>query len=164
MSGFADAERLAAVAGEALRTRGFDLAVAESCTGGLLAGALTAIPGSSDYVKGGIVSYANEVKEQLVGVASSLIQQHGAVSEPVARAMAEGVRDRMRAAVGIGVTGIAGPGGGSAEKPVGLVYVAVATPGGTRIRRDVWPGSRAEVREAGVRAALELLVESLAGA
>jgi len=141
-----------------LRIRGFDLAIAESCTGGYLAGAVTAIPGASDYLKGGVVAYANEVKERVVGVDPTLLREHGAVSEPTARAMAEGIRERLGTDVGIGVTGVAGPGGGTDEKPVGLVYIAVATPMGTAVRRDVWPGGRAEVRAASVCAALELLL------
>ena len=152
---------LAEMAGAALKAHGYRLALAESCTGGLLAGAITGVAGSSDYLLGGIVSYANEVKEQLVGVPHQLLETHGAVSEQVARAMAEGVRRRIGTDVGVGVTGIAGPGGGSAEKPVGLVYIAVATPEGTRARRDVWPGDRGQVRESSVQAALELLIESL---
>jgi PncC family amidohydrolase len=122
---------------------------------------MTAIAGSSDYVKGGVVSYANEVKEDLVGVPHELIETHGAVSEPVARAMAEGVKARLGTGVGVGVTGVAGPGGGSAEKPVGLVYIGVSTPWGTQVRRDVWPGDRGAVRAASVCAALELLLECL---
>lgn len=161
MASSADEERLAAAAGQALKTRGFDLAVAESCTGGLLAGAITAAPGSSEYFKGGIVSYANEVKEALLGVPASVLLTDGAVSEPVARAMAEGVRRCMDTAVGVGVTGVAGPSGGSLEKPVGLVYVAVVTPLETRVRQDVWAGDRSQIRTASVRAALELLIESL---
>ena len=158
-----DAEALAQAVGAALKSRQLDIALAESCTGGLLTGALTAIPGSSDYVKGGVIAYSNEVKEQLLGVSSTTLRDHGAVSEPTAREMAEGVRQRLGTGIGVSVTGVAGPGGGSAEKPVGLVYIGVATARGTRVRRDVWPGSRGDVRWASVRAALELVLSSLDG-
>ena len=153
-----EAVRLAEEVGAALKARGLDIAVAESCTGGLLAGAITAIPGSSDYLKGGVVAYSNEVKEQLLGVSSTTLRDHGAVSEPTAREMAQGVRQRLGTAIGVGITGVAGPGGGSSEKPVGLVYIAVATPTDLRARRDVWPGDRAQIRTASVLAALELVL------
>lgn len=157
-------EGLSAAVGAALRSRGFDIATAESCTGGLLAGALTAVAGSSDYVKGGVLAYSNEVKELLLGVSAQTLAAHGAVSEPTAREMALGVRDRLSTAIGVGITGVAGPGGGSPEKPVGLVYIGVATPDATRVRRDVWPGSRTEIRAASVDAAMQLLLEMLGAA
>ena len=105
------------------------IAVAESCTGGLLASRLTDVPGSSAYVDRGVVCYSNRAKTELLGIAETLIAEHGAVSEPVARAMAEAIRAQARADVGVGVTGIAGPGGGTAEKPVGTVAIAVAGDG-----------------------------------
>jgi nicotinamide-nucleotide amidase len=152
------AEALAKEVGRALSARGLMIATAESCTGGLLAGALTAIPGSSEYVKGGVVAYSNEVKQSHLGVQAATLDVHGAVSEPTAREMAEGVRERMEVGVGVGITGVAGPGGGTAEKPVGLVYIGVATAHHTEVRRDVWPGSRADIRAASVLAALELVL------
>lgn len=146
----------------AFRAKGAMIATAESCTGGLIAAALTAIAGSSDVVDRGFVTYSNAAKTDLVGVDPALIAAHGAVSEPVARAMAEGALARSRAAVAVSVTGVAGPGGGSAEKPVGLVWFGCA-------RRDrptvawhtVFAGDRTAVREATVRRALGMLVEGL---
>src|SRR6185295_1042097 len=113
--------------GDLLREHKFTISVAESCTGGLLASRLTDVPGSSDYVERGIVCYSNQAKIDLLGVPPALIEEHGAVSEPVARAMAEGVRSRAATSVGIGITGIAGPGGARPGKPVGTVVIAVAT-------------------------------------
>jgi PncC family amidohydrolase len=155
--------RLAADVGAVLRARSYQIGTAESCTGGLLAGALTGIAGSSDYVQGGIVAYSNAVKQALLGVQAATLETHGAVSEPTAREMAEGVCRALGTEVGVGITGIAGPGGGSAEKPVGLVYIGVATPAGTRVRRDIWAGDRSAVRAASVRAALELVLAALSG-
>src|SRR3990172_122158 len=109
--------------GRALKARGWTLATAESCTGGLLADRITNVPGSSDYFLGGVVSYAYRAKETLLGVDHAVLTSDGAVSETVARQMAEGVRARLGADVGIGVTGVAGPGGGSAAKPAGLVWI-----------------------------------------
>jgi PncC family amidohydrolase len=149
-----------AVAAE-LDGRGYRLAVAESCTGGGLAAAITDLPGVSSFFEGGIVSYSNAVKEVLLGVPAEVLARHGAVSEPTARAMAEGVRQRIRADVGVGITGVAGPDGGTPSKPVGLVHLAVATPHGTRSRHDVWPGDRRKVRASSVQAALFLILEAL---
>ena len=129
------------------RELGLTLATAESCTGGLVAAELTEIPGSSDAFVGSIVAYSNEVKGSTLGVPEALLEAHGAVSEEVARAMAEGVRERLGADVAISVTGVAGPGGGTAEKPVGLVYVGVSGPDGTEVRELRLSGSRREVRE-----------------
>lgn len=142
------------------RARGWHAATAESCTGGLIAGALTEIPGSSDVVDRGFVTYSNAAKSELLGVPAGLIEAHGAVSEPVARAMAEGARGRARVEVAVAVTGIAGPNGGSADKPVGTVWFGLASPGGTRTLRRVFPGGRAEVRRATVAQALEMLEEA----
>jgi PncC family amidohydrolase len=150
-------ERLAALAEQ----QGFRLATAESCTGGGLAAAITDLAGVSSVFLGGVVSYANEVKEQVLGVPGEVLLEHGAVSEPTARSMAEGVCRVIGAELGFGITGVAGPGGGSDEKPVGLVYIAVATPRGTRVRRDVWPGDRAQIRRSSVHAALELAIQAL---
>ena len=120
-----DGRALEAVVGDLLRAKGLMVAVAESCTGGLIASRLTDVPGSSDYVERGVVCYSNRAKVELAGVPDELIAAHGAVSEPVARLLAEGIRLRAGTQVGIGVTGIAGPGGGSPEKPVGTVAIAV---------------------------------------
>ena len=142
----------------ALRSARLTVATAESCTGGLIAGALTAIAGSSDVVDRGFVTYSNEAKTEMLGVPAGLIEQHGAVSEPVARAMAEGALARSRAGLTVSVTGVAGPGGGSAEKPVGLVWFGCARRGAPTVsERRVFPGDRRAVREATVGYALELL-------
>ncbi|MEP7274615.1 MAG: competence/damage-inducible protein A, partial [Acidobacteriota bacterium] len=133
-------EQLEEVVGTLLRQRGLTLATAESCTGGLLAGRITEVPGSSDYFHEGIVSYANEAKIDLLGVPNELIAEHGAVSDQVAEAMARGVRARAKASLGIGITGIAGPGGGSEAKPVGLVYISLAGEQTIETRRFLFPG------------------------
>ncbi len=142
----------------ALRAKGLKVATAESCTGGLIAGALTEIAGSSDVVDRGFVTYSNEAKTEMLGVPAGLIEADGAVSETVARAMAEGALERSRADVTVSVTGVAGPGGGSAAKPVGTVWFGAARRGGETVsERRVFPGDRPAVREATVRHALELL-------
>jgi nicotinamide-nucleotide amidase len=128
----ADDDTLASVVLELLRRRGETLAVAESCTGGGLGAALAAVPGASDVFRGGVIAYANAVKQELLGVPAALLDSHGAVSDPVALAMAEGARRVTGASWAIAVTGIAGPGGGTVEKPVGLVHIAVAGPDGSR--------------------------------
>ena len=127
-----DDDSLASVVLELLRRRGESLAVAESCTGGGLGAVLAAVPGASDVFRGGVIAYANAVKQELLGVPAALLDSHGAVSDPVALAMAEGARRVTGASWAIAVTGIAGPGGGTAEKPVGLVHIAVAGPDGSR--------------------------------
>ena len=151
------AERLQAICLE----RGLTVATAESCTGGLIAKLITDVAGSSGYFRGGIVAYSNQAKSQLLGVREEELAAHGAVSAQVARSMAIGALSRVGADLAVSVTGIAGPGGGSKAKPVGLTYVALADAAGTDVRRFVWSGDRAEVREAGARAALELLIERL---
>ena len=135
------------------------IATAESCTGGLVAGLLTSVPGSSAVVERGFVTYSNAAKTDLVGVPVDLIAAHGAVSEPVARAMAEGALGRSRADAAVAITGIAGPGGGSADKPVGLVHFALAATGApTRaVERRFGDPGRAEIRRLSVEQALELL-------
>jgi PncC family amidohydrolase len=137
---------------------GSTIALAESCTGGLVAAALTEIAGSSGYFVGGVVSYANDAKRDLLGVDEAVLIAHGAVSAQVARAMAVGARERFGATLAASVTGIAGPDGGSAEKPVGLTYVAVADPDGVDVRRIVWPGDRAANRHDSAIAVLEMLL------
>lgn len=153
-----EAENLLAAA----RQAGAMLATAESCTGGLIAGAITAIAGSSDAFDRGFVTYTNAAKREALGVPESLLAAHGAVSEPVARAMAEGALARSQARLAIAVTGIAGPGGGSADKPVGLVWFGLASRGReTRAEHQVFPGDRAAIRRATVERALALLAVAL---
>jgi nicotinamide-nucleotide amidase len=152
-----DGRPLEAVVGDMLRERGMSIAVAESCSGGLLASRLTDVPGSSDYVERGVVCYSNRAKTELAGVPESLIAEHGAVSEPVAEAMATGIRQRARASVGIGITGIAGPGGGSPEKPVGTVAIAVAVDDLIRVRTFQFLGGREMVKFQSAQAAMNML-------
>jgi nicotinamide-nucleotide amidase len=141
-----------------LRSRGWTIATAESCTGGLLAGRLTELPGSSDYVLGGLVVYSNEAKASLAGVDPALIERVGAVSVEVAEALADGARARVGADVGVGITGIAGPGGGTPDKPVGLVCFSVAGPDGARITRSTnLPGGRADIRDRSTTIAMHLV-------
>jgi PncC family amidohydrolase len=149
------AERLQAVC----LLRGLRVAFAESCTGGRVGDALTDVAGSSGYVVGGIVAYEDSAKEGLLGVPRATLAAHGAVSAQVAVAMAEGARARLRADLAAAVTGIAGPGGASAAKPVGLAYVAVADSDGSTVRRFTWPGDREANKADSARAALELLLE-----
>ena len=150
-------DTLESVVGALLEERGQTLTTAESCTGGLVAERLTRIPGSSGWFFGGVVSYSNELKQALLGVGGDLLEVHGAVSEPVARAMAEGVRKRLKSDFGIGITGIAGPDGGSEEKPVGTVHLTVAGPEGTDHRKVRFPGGRDRVRAQSAQLALEML-------
>jgi nicotinamide-nucleotide amidase len=139
------------------------IATGESCTGGLLAARLTELPGASDYMKGAIVAYSNEAKVELAGVPPDLIEAHGAVSGEVAQALAEGARSRLGADVGVGVTGVAGPGGGSPEKPVGLVWLSVVAGGREPLTRSVnLPGGRADVRDRATTVALHLIRRVLA--
>ena len=145
-----------------LLERGWRLATAESCTGGLIAHWVTAIPGSSSVYAGGAVAYANEAKTALLGVPPALIERHGAVSAPVAEAMARGALERLGADVAVSTTGIAGPSGGTAEKPVGLVYIGVATRQGVcRAEACHFKGTRGEVQIAAGQAALEMIQTEL---
>jgi nicotinamide-nucleotide amidase len=173
----AAAERLRALLGEVIygedgadladvvltlcRARRFSVAVGESCTGGLLGARLTSIAGSSDVVLGGVIAYANAVKATLLDVDVAVIEREGAVSEPVARALAAGARARTGAALGIGITGIAGPGGGTPEKPVGTVWIAVDAEGRAEARRLGLVGDRAEIRHRATQAALDLVRRTL---
>ncbi len=150
-----DARGLERVVGELLRDRGVTVAAAESCTGGLLTSRLTDVPGSSAYVERSVVVYSNAAKTELLGVPAALIEQHGAVSEPVALAMAAGIRARAGTTIGIGITGIAGPDGGTPEKPVGTVAIAVDGPWGCRVRTRVFPGGREQVKFFATQAALD---------
>jgi competence/damage-inducible protein CinA-like protein len=137
--------------------RGKRLAVGESCTGGLIAGRITAVPGASDVFVGGVVAYANGVKTDLLEVPAATLETHGAVSEEAVRAMAEGVQRRFAADAGVAVTGIAGPGGGTPEKPVGTVWLAARLGSTTRAMKRVFPGDRGEIRGRAAQAALDLL-------
>ncbi|MDE1566997.1 CinA family protein [Aquabacter sp. P-9] len=157
---YAAAERVLS----ACRAGGLTLATAESCTGGLVAGALTAVPGSSDVVDRGFVTYSNAAKMQMIDVPEATLAAHGAVSEETARAMAEGALAAAGVGVSVAITGVAGPGGGSAEKPVGLVHFASARKGGVTRHREMrfGPLSRDEIRRRSVLVALEMLAEAAA--
>ena len=144
---------------ETCLAHGLTVALAESCTGGLVAAALTETAGSSGFFVGGVVSYADAAKRDLLGVGADVLAYHGAVSAQVARAMAEGARDRFGASLGGSVTGIAGPDGGSDEKPVGLTYLGVADERGVDVRRIVWSGDRAANRRDSGIALIELVLE-----
>jgi competence/damage-inducible protein CinA-like protein len=146
---------------EACRGRGWTLGTAESCTGGLVAGRLTSVPGASDCFRGGIVAYENDVKERTLGVPAALIEQHGAVSAEVAASMAQGARERLAADIAVAVTGIAGPGGGTPEKPVGLVFLHLSGPMGEVPLRVELPGGRDLIRSRSAVAALHLLRRTL---
>ena len=151
-----DGRSLETVVGDLLRERALTIAVAESCTGGLLASRLTDVPGSSDYLDRGVVCYSNPSKTDLAGVPPTTIEQHGAVSEPVAQAMAEGIKSRAGTRIGVGITGIAGPGGGTPEKPVGTVAVAVAVDDEIRVRTFQFIGSREMVKFQATQSALNM--------
>lgn len=150
-------ESLEEVVGMYLTMKEKTVAVAESCTGGLLSERLTRTPGSSKYFAGGAVCYSNELKTRLAGVPEKLIAENGAVSKPIAQALAEGIRRRAGASIGLGITGIAGPSGGTPEKPVGLVFIALADERGTQIREFRFPGNRERVRLWASQAALEMI-------
>lgn len=143
---------------------GLTVATAESCTGGLVAHLLTEVPGSSAYVRGGIVAYADDVKRNALGVPAEVLAAHGAVSAQVAVAMAEGARERIGTDLAVSVTGIAGPDGGTAAKPVGLVYVAVAGLGPPVVRRFLWQGERSANKRSSAEAAIELLLAQVEAA
>ena len=157
-----DGRGLEEVVGDLLRERGLSIAVAESCTGGLLASRLTDVAGSSDYFDRGVVCYSNDAKTEWLGVSPDLLAAHGAVSEPVAQAMADGVRQRARSGVGVGITGIAGPGGGTPEKPVGMVCIAVVTPVQQQVRTFQFIGPREMVKFQSAQAAMNMLRHLLA--
>jgi len=144
--------------------RGLTVALAESCTGGLVAATITEVAGSSGYFLGGVVSYSNDAKATFLDVPQGTLDAHGAVSAQVAKAMAAGARARFGASLAASITGVAGPDGGSEEKPIGLTYVGLATTAGVDVRRFQFAGDRAGNREAAARAALEWLVEAAPGA
>ena len=151
--------RIEEEAGHRLKVQKATISVAESCTGGLIAHRLTNVSGSSDYFESGIVSYSNQAKIELLGVPSSLITQHGPVSEPVAKAMAEGVRARRKTTLGLATTGVAGPLGGTPETPVGTVFIAVASSEGTIARRFQFRGKRTDIKTRAAEKALEMVLE-----
>jgi len=155
-------ERLEAQVGERLRAKGWTICAAESCTGGLIMHRLTNVPGSSDYVLGGVVSYANSAKQHILRVRQGTLIAYGAVSEPVAGEMATGARDLFGATLAVSVTGIAGPGGGSVEKPVGLTYIGIAGPANLLIvQRHVWDGDREAIKAASAEGALRFVLDTL---
>jgi nicotinamide-nucleotide amidase len=156
-----DGDTLEAVVGRMLVERGLGLSVAESCTGGLLGHRLTGVPGSSRYFERGVIAYSNQAKEEMLGVPAELLRVHGAVSAPVARAMAEGVLRQGRSQCALAITGIAGPDGGTPDKPVGTVFVASATPGALEVRRFRFRGAREAVKWQSSQAALDMLRRSL---
>ena len=145
---------------EALKERGLTCATAESCTGGGVASAITDVPGASAVFWGGVVSYDNSVKERVLGVPAEVLARHGAVSPECAEAMAGGVRRLLKTDIAVSLTGIAGPGGGSAEKPVGLVWFGLAAGCGVRTEKAVFAGDRAVIRRAAIRHALEMLEQA----
>ena len=157
------AEALEAKVGEALREHGWTLALGESCTGGLLGHSITNVAGSSDYFVGGYIAYAYEAKEQLLGVRHNTLFEYGAVSQETALEMARGARQMFNADVGISVTGISGPGGGTPDKPIGLTWVAVSTRDGEWAESHIWEGDRLSNKAESVTAALTLLLSVLEG-
>lgn len=152
-----ETEKLATSVLAACRARGWRLATAESCTGGLVAAALTAIAGSSDVFDRGFVTYSNQAKMELLGVPGGTLDAHGAVSGETALLMAKGAVARAGVDLAVSITGVTGPGGGSVEKPVGLVFLSIATKAGDRTERSVFSGDRTEIRRAAMMLALELL-------
>jgi PncC family amidohydrolase len=150
-------------AGDALNEKGWTLALAESCTGGLIAHRITDVPGSSDYFLGGVTAYSDLVKERLLGVKRETLIAVGSASEETAQEMAQGARLTIGSDVGISVTCIAGPGGGTDEKPVGLTYIGASTPDGEWFERHVFQGDRKSIKESAADAALELLLNALGG-
>ena len=152
---------LAEIVLDLCRVRSLRLAVAESCTGGLLVARLTSIPGSSDVVLGGVIAYSDAVKQELLGVSHESLARHGAVSEEVAREMAAGIRQRLRASIGVGITGVAGPSGGSEQKPVGLVWIAVDFGSAQRTYGGRFVGDRSEIRFRATQSALDMIRRGL---
>ncbi|MCX7995440.1 MAG: CinA family protein [candidate division WOR-3 bacterium] len=152
---------LATKTGRILTTRGLTLSVCESCTGGMLGSVITGIPGSSNYFIGGIIAYSNEMKIKFAGVKSETIKKYGAVSKQTAREMALGTKELTGSDISIAITGIAGPGGGTKVKPVGLVYIAIAIDNKIIVVRNLFKGSRQEIRKRACECALKLLIEHL---
>jgi nicotinamide-nucleotide amidase len=156
-------EELAAQAGTLLSASHLSLATAESCTGGMVAEAVTSVPGSSLYFLGGIVAYDNRIKESVLCVRRALLDKHGSVSKEVVSAMAKGAIDVLKADCAIAVSGIAGPGGGTQAKPVGLVYIGIALPAGTTVQEFRFAGDREEIRQHATLEGLRLLCQRLGG-
>jgi PncC family amidohydrolase len=154
-------ETLAVAIGDLLRAQELKLALAESCTGGLIASHITDVAGSSEYFLGSVVAYAYEAKENLLGVPHDLLLQHGAVSEPIARELAKSACACFDADIAIGITGIMGPGGATPKKPLGLTYIALSAPDAEWCRKFIWTGNRLENKESSAHAALEMLHEYL---
>jgi len=152
---------LEVLAGELLIAGGLHLAVAESCTGGLIGHLITNVPGSSNYYLGSVTAYANQAKVRLLGVDPTTLEQYGAVSAETVIEMARGIRQALSAEVGLAVSGIAGPDGGTPEKPVGLVWIGLSAPGMEQAWYYLWPGDRLQVKEQTARQALQLLVDYL---
>jgi nicotinamide-nucleotide amidase len=157
-----DDESLAAAVGKRLLARKQTLAVAESCTGGMVGQLVTAVPGSSSYFKGGVIAYANEIKHRLLGVPSLILEKEGAVSEAAVIEMAEGARAALSCDWGVAISGVAGPDGGTAEKPVGTVHIAVIGPSARETRKLLWPGDREQIRLIAAFSSLHLLFKLLA--
>ena len=147
--------------GNIFNKKNWTLAVTESCTGGLLSDIITDLPGSSKFFLGGVIAYSNQVKLDLLKVSSEMLRKSGAVSSEVALLMSLGIRDILGSSAGVAITGIAGPGGGSQEKPVGLVYIAVITPQANVVERFVFPGNRREIKIQAAKTALELIIQAL---
>ncbi|NIQ39679.1 MAG: nicotinamide-nucleotide amidohydrolase family protein [Proteobacteria bacterium] len=145
--------------GHLLRKMRATISVAESCTGGLIAHRITNVAGSSDYFESAVVSYSNQTKVELLRVPQSLIDQHGPVSEAVAREMAEGIREGRKTTIGLAATGVAGPSGGTPEVPVGTVFIALATPDDATVKRFHFPGRRIQIKELAAEKALEMVLE-----
>jgi nicotinamide-nucleotide amidase len=156
-----DDETLAGAVGRRLLLRKQTLAVAESCTGGMVGQLVTAVPGSSRYFKGGVIAYANEIKHRLLGVPDEILARHGAVSEATVLEMAEGARAALSADWGVAISGVAGPDGGTPEKPVGTVHIAVIGPDARETRKLVWPGDREQIRLISAFGALHMLFKLL---
>ena len=154
-------EVLEDIIGQLLRAKGWRISIAESCTGGLISHRITNIPGSSDYFESGVVSYSNEAKTEILKVPEETINKHGAVSSQTAKAMAEGVRRFRKTEIGVGVTGIAGPTGGTAAKPAGLVYIALSTQSCVECKEFRFTGDREEIKLKTSEAALEMIREYL---
>jgi nicotinamide-nucleotide amidase len=156
--------RIEKVIGELLRDKGWTLAIAESCTGGLVSDLITNVAGSSDYFEGGIVTYSNRAKTEHLDVPSNAIKRYGAVSPQVAIKMAHGVRKAFHSTFGVSITGIAGPGGGSRKKPVGLVFIAVSDGKKTLVKEERLKGSRREIKKESARRSLKYLYDFIANA
>ena len=154
-------KKLSRLIGGALLEKGLKLALAESCTGGLLSSVITDTPGSSEYFQGSVVAYANEVKVSELGVKAATLKKHGAVSKETAREMAQGVRKAFHAGISASITGIAGPGGATARKPVGLVFIAVSNGGKTVVRKFLFKGGRTSIKRQSAEAALLMIAEAL---